>query len=204
MNRYNRLALLAALGALACPTLASAKRATGHAASSTGKAANSTGKAASTGDCKGASAQPRHSNLATVAGATLCLINRTRFAHRLPALQPSGALDASARRESHYMRVDHYFGHDSPQGLTPREQMLATPYGRGASVVAAGQALAWGEGRAATPRAIFIAWMTSPLHRALLLSNGFRDIGIGLSLGNPHSGRGAIYTVDLARRNGRQ
>lgn len=192
MNRHNRLVLTAALTALACPGVADATSATGAAS------------AAGTTNCRGARLRPKRSNLATVTNATICLINRARAAHGLKALRPNRALDASARRESHYMRVDHYFGHDTPTGLTPRQQMLATRYGSGVSDVAVAQGIAWGDGSESTPRRIVISWMASPPHRMLLLSRSYRDFGVGLSLGNPHGARGAIYTVDLASRRGKR
>ncbi|HEY1689859.1 MAG TPA: CAP domain-containing protein [Solirubrobacteraceae bacterium] len=182
MNRHHRLALTAVLMALACPSAASAT---------------------STGNCSGARLQPKRSNLETVTNATICLINRARAAHGLKALLPNGALDKSAQSESHDMRVDHYFGHDSPTGLTPRQQVLASPYGQGVSDVAAAQSIAWGEGSESTPREIVIAWMASPSHRVLLLGKSYRDVGVGVSLGNPHGSRDAIYTLDLASRKGK-
>jgi uncharacterized protein YkwD len=42
--------------------------------------------------------------------------------------------------------------------------------------------------------------MASPPHRAVLLGRGYRDVGIGVALGNPHGGAkgsSATYTADF-------
>ena len=68
--------------------------------------------------------------------------------------------------------------------------------GYGGRRIAAGEALAWAQGRLATPHAIVRAWMHSPPHRAVLLGRGYRDVGIGVALGSPY-GRLAARQRDL-------
>lgn len=136
-----------------------------------------------------------------VDAATICLVNRAREKRRLPALRASRALDAAARLHSHEMRVNRFFAHVTPAGQTPLAQMLAAGYGAGASGLLAAQCIAWGSGSYATPRGTVLDWLGSPAHRALLLSRGYSEIGVGASLGNGRGGSsGALYTADLARR----
>ncbi len=51
-----------------------------------------------------------------------------------------------------------------------------------ASCWRAGENLAWGVGEEGTVRAIFRAWMRSPLHRRNILG-GYSQIGIGVEVG---------------------
>ena len=67
---------------------------------------------------------------------------------------------------------------------------------------AAGETLAWGTGAAqATPAARVSAWMRSRPHRRLLLSRGFREVGVGIAAGAPDGSRaGLTYAAEFGRR----
>lgn len=153
------------------------------------------------GACPGATLRPTKSDGPALADATICLINRARLAHRLPALTASTTLDAAARVHSGEMFVHHFLGHDSAAGKPPREQVLATAYSHGASDVAVGQNVAWGDGSESTPRAVVSSWLTNAPHRAILMSKRYHEVGVGLGLGGAHSKRGGLYTADLASRS---
>jgi uncharacterized protein YkwD len=47
------------------------------------------------------------------------------------------------------------------------------------------------------------AWMNSPEHRENILTRGYRELGIGITLGTPEDGAeaGATYTVDFGALN---
>lgn len=195
MHRNIRLAIIA--------TLSAATLGSSGALASTPAAPSAEPTTPQTGNrCPGATLRPNRHDLTAVADATICLINRARSARHIPALEANAALDSSAAQHSLEMHADRFFGHDSASGQTPREQVLASSYGDGASHVAAGQAVAWGSGSEATPRATVLAWIASPPHRALLLSSAYQAIGVGASLGSPRgSRRGALYTADFANRH---
>jgi uncharacterized protein YkwD len=78
-----------------------------------------------------------------------------------------------------------YFRHDSLDGRTFLDRIVARRYAPRSAGFRAGENLAWGAGRFGTPEAIVRAWMASPPHRAVLLTPGFRDIGIGIRRGAP-------------------
>jgi len=91
-----------------------------------------------------------------------------------------------------------FFSHTAPGGRTLSDRLRAARYGHAAAV---GEALAWGQGDRAAPRAIVRAWMHSAPHRAVLLGRNYRHVGIGVALGSPYdrSLRGsATYAANLA------
>ena len=93
------------------------------------------------------------------------------------------------------MVAGRFFSHTSPGGSTLHHRLRAAGY-RG---VAAGETLAWAEGRLAAPRAIVRSWMRSGPHRRVLLGR-YRHVGVGVALGSPF-GRGmsgsATYAADF-------
>jgi uncharacterized protein YkwD len=185
MNGRTRLAALAALAALA--------------------STNGPAGAAAAQSCRGARQRPGKSSILAAAGATLCVINQLRRAHHLGALRMNSVLRTIAAGQSHDMSAGRYFGDDTPSGLTPMQRVASSSYARGSRKLAVSQNIAWGIAGASTPVAIVKSWMESGPHRAILLAPLYRDVGVGISLGAPHAaapGHGAIYTLDLATRNG--
>jgi uncharacterized protein YkwD len=66
----------------------------------------------------------------------------------------------------------------------------------------AGENIAWGTGRYAGVRSIFVAWLHSPEHRANLLGR-YSSIGIALRIGNLEGHRGAhVWTQDFGSHCG--
>ncbi len=155
--------------------------------------------------CPGAAALPGSSSPATIRRATICLINEQRAAHGLPALRTSPQLSRAAARHTQDMVSRAYFAHTSPSGdnVVTRAQLVG--YLRGALSWTVGEDIAWGTGPQATPQSIVAGWMSSPPHRANILSARYRDIGVGVARGLPvHSagvsGIGATYTTDFGAR----
>ena len=65
-----------------------------------------------------------------------------------------------------------------------------------------GENIGWGSGRLDTPRAMMIAWMRSPGHRANILNRRFRDVGVGIvPRGIGRGGRAGTYTTDFGARH---
>lgn len=135
--------------------------------------------------------------------ATLCLLNRERAARRLKPLRLHKALDRVARAHSRDMVRRRFFDHESPDGRSPFDRMLATRYVPAKARWRLGENIAWGTLTLAQPAAIVQAWMESPGHRANILNGGFREIGIGIVIGVPVASAasggqpGATYTTDF-------
>ena len=155
--------------------------------------------------CKGTSLQPTHANLARVTTATLCLIERERLAYRLEPLHANSSLRRIGSKQASEMVIGDYFGDDSLSGWTPIQRIEASAYAARARSLSAGQNIGWGSGTLATPAAMVHAWMLSPPHREIMLSGGYRDIGVGIAPATPQRSTeglpGATYAVVFASRD---
>lgn len=153
--------------------------------------------------CANTNLMPDAGNLPLVRAAVLCLHNRERAAHGLPALRENAKLRRAADGHSANMVAAQFFDHASPSGGDMVDRILRTGYARdqGWSL---GENIAWGTGSLATAAGIQRAWMHSPDHRANILRRQFREIGIGIAIGAPVSDAGdidgATYTADFGLR----
>jgi uncharacterized protein YkwD len=140
--------------------------------------------------CANRHATPTARNLETVSAATRCLVNAERRAHGVRRVRADRDLRRAARRYAKQMVAQDFFAHESPSGSELHERVRASGYLRGADGWSAGENLAWGSGSLATPAATVRAWMESPGHRANLLSDRFREVGVGIAPGAPVDGAG--------------
>jgi len=147
--------------------------------------------------CAGASAAAGDANGAARQRAVVCEINRVRRRHGLAPVGRDARLTRMASRYARAMVAGGFFSHTTPGGTTLHDRLRAVGY----NGVAAGETLAWGEGRLAAPRAIVRSWMGSPPHRRVLLGH-YEHVGVGVALGSPfgHGMRGsATYAANFAR-----
>ena len=154
--------------------------------------------------CEGADADPVTAPPAQVAATTLCLLNAERAERGLAPLTRQSRLDLAAVRHASDMVARRYFAHRSPEGKHSTDRIRATGYLSSASSWVVGENLAWGTWERATPESIVAAWMDSPGHRANVLHRRYREIGIGIVLGNPVSrdGAGATYATTFGHTAG--
>lgn len=194
-DRQHREGLAAACAASLCALLLGLALAGPPSAAAAGNAQS---------PCRDASLQPTGTNLARIDAATLCLLNRIRAAGRLRPLRLNRELQGVASGQTRDMVLGDYFGDDSISGLTPMQRILATRYRGRAARVASAQNIGWAVGPFATPSAMVHAWMSSPPHRAIILTASYRDVGLGISSAAPDSlaaGRsGATYTLEFGLR----
>ncbi|HEX4837410.1 MAG TPA: CAP domain-containing protein [Solirubrobacteraceae bacterium] len=136
--------------------------------------------------------------------ATLCLIEREREAYHLGVLRSNSSLQRIAASQAKDMVIGHYFGDNSLTGGTPWQRITASHYASGARRLSAAQNIGWATDRLATPAAMVNAWMLSPMHRKIMLTGGYRDIGVGVAPAPPRSlakgTHGATYTAEFAAR----
>jgi uncharacterized protein YkwD len=128
---------------------------------------------------------------------TLCLLNFERTRAGLPPLVENPLLDRAAERHSSDMVRRHFFEHVNPDGATPQTRMAASGYS-----ATGGENIAFGDGGLASPASIVDGWMHSPGHRANILQPTYREVGIGVTLGNTPNRAGsglrsATYTTDF-------
>jgi uncharacterized protein YkwD len=135
--------------------------------------------------------------------AVLCLANRKRAAHHAKALVRRGALQRAAQAHTDAMISQDCFAHECPRESPLGVRLEIVDYLTGTLTGwLMGENIAWGPGPQGTPRAVIAGWMASPPHRAIMLSDSYRDAGIGYGAGDPTGGgaAGGVYTLDVGKR----
>lgn len=137
-----------------------------------------------------------------VARTVRCLLNRKRKARGLRALKRHSKPRKAATRHNRRMIRTNCFAHQCPGELDLVGRLTKARYLPHSGRWGVGENLAWGMGRRSTPGSIVRKWMRSPGHRANILTESFRHVGIAVHRGNPRkdSKRGTTYTVDFGFR----
>jgi uncharacterized protein YkwD len=125
-------------------------------------------------------------------------INSIRSGRGLPRLKVSRSLNRAAHYHSWEMVVGNFFAHPSRNGTSAATRVRRYKNARRV-----------GENLAFVPRSqrnnaawtVVEMWMNSPGHRAVLLSPGFRRLGVARKSGSLGGGRrGVVFTADFASR----
>jgi len=147
--------------------------------------------------CPNPSLAPAAASLGAVSTATLCLLNGERADHGLAPLAVDEKLGAAASAYARDLVAGSYFSHTGRDGSDVLDRVTAAGYLADAEGWRIGENLAWGTGALATPGAILRAWMNSPGHRDNILNPAYREIGVGVAVGNPAQpdGSGATYAT---------
>ena len=135
--------------------------------------------------------------------ALICEIDRLRARRGLRKLDVDGRLAKAARRHANDMVDRHYFSHYSPAGSDVADRARRTGYAKRTCAWRLGEVLAWGvEGRS-TAAATISAWLDSPDHRRILVSNRYSDLGVGTVAGTPELAfpHGLTAAAVLGRRH---
>jgi uncharacterized protein YkwD len=152
-------------------------------------------------ECANADIIPDAGNRDAVRAAILCLHNKVRAENGLPQLKANARLRRAAEGHSTDMVANRFFNHVTPSGTTMVDRILRTRYVRPDRGWILGENLEWGTGTLATPRGAVQAWLESPGHRANVLRRGYRDVGVGITLGVPTGdAAGATYAVEFGAR----
>jgi uncharacterized protein YkwD len=126
----------------------------------------------------------------------LCLVNRARAAHGLPALAATRPLVKAADHKSRDILRCGAFSHEAC-GREFTYWMTRFGY-RGC---AEGENIAWGSGGLGTPSSIFRAWMRSQGHRENILGP-YEETGVGLQTGKLEGVAGAhVWTEEFGSRS---
>jgi uncharacterized protein YkwD len=143
--------------------------------------------ASASAGCPGADTPPILSSFSLngFGNVTLCLLNEERAKHGLAPLVSNGQLASAASTHSSSMRWHGFFSHTGLDGSSPEDRIAASGYLASAIDFNLGENLAWGHSLLGTPRALHVAWMNSPGHRANMLDPVFREVGIGVEWGSP-------------------
>ena len=121
----------------------------------------------------------------------LVRLNQERQAQGLSALKLNDQLTAAAQAHTDDMIAQSYFSHTSLDGRTPADRVTATGY----QWRAVGENIAQGQ---YSVTEVMDGWMASPGHRENILTPGFTEVGISLSLGQNKD----WYTTEWAQEFG--
>ena len=127
---------------------------------------------------------PGQANVAQTAAVLTCLTAHARRFHGLTATIASGTLMAAAGAKAGDMRTCGY-GHTAC-GRAANYWLAAKGYAGRCS----GENIAAGQ---RSPREVFIAWMSSPGHRANILNPSYRDLGVAETSGP----NGPLWVMEL-------
>ena len=125
----------------------------------------------------------------TFTAAVVKLTNAERAKAGCGPLAVSALLTRAARAHAADMARRDYFSHTGRDGRSPFDRIEDTGY----RFSTAGENIAAGQ---RTARDVVAAWMSSPGHRANILTCAFTEIGMGYATGG---GYGVYWTQDLAR-----
>ncbi len=131
-----------------------------------------------------------------------CLIDKERRARGLGALGADGQLRQAAKRHSRRMIEASCFSHQCSGEPDLVGRIISANYLPCTCVWTVGENIAWGARSRSSPAAIVQAWMNSPPHRALILSQAMEEVGIGVKAGRPGNSRAkaATYTADFGAK----
>jgi uncharacterized protein YkwD len=125
-------------------------------------------------------------------------INRQRAHYGLRGVRGNAGLARAADYHSWEMLAGDFFAHDSRDGgaFDARIRRFARRRAVGETIAMLGGRC----GRGLAGRVVSM-WMNSPGHRAILLSSGFRQVGIGARAGRLGGSAACMVTADFASRH---
>ena len=142
-----------------------------------------------------AGATARLADRARIAAEMLSRVNDIRRREGLPPLAPSPLLDQVSQKHAEDMLTRSYFGHRTPEGSGPSERAQADGYrsGIGENLV---------EQRFSAEEALE-AWLGSAGHRRNILDPSYRELGLGLAVGEGYDAAPGAYRVIWVQSFGR-
>lgn len=123
--------------------------------------------------------------------------NKIRRDRGLPTFCVDPKLTEAAEAHSQDMIDRDYFSHDTKGGGDFAKRIKS--YGYNYRTV--GENIALGSGTSGSPTSIMKAWMKSPGHKKNILNKSFREIGIGVVVGEyKGTSNVSMYTVDFGTK----
>lgn len=129
---------------------------------------------------------------AQVRTAMLEQVNAERRAAGVEPLTADPRLDAAAQKHAEDMLARVFYNHISPEGTTPRQRVQAAGY----LADAVGENIAAGH---FTVEAALDAWLHSSGHRRNILDPRFRNLGVGIAVGNYEHRYQVLWVQDFGR-----
>lgn len=132
---------------------------------------------------------------AVVHEALRCEIAAVRDRRDSRSVRYNADLELAAQRHATDMFERRFFSHVSPGGGDLTDRVRRVGFARAGCDWAVGEVLAWGVGRRSTARGTVRAWLNSPSHRRILVSERYGQVGIGTQLGTPFDAYPSGVTV---------
>ena len=132
----------------------------------------------------------------TQLAAMYCGVNVVRRAYRVAAVRGNGPLNRSSQLKADAVRRCG-FTH-TPCGMSFTSTFRQAHY---LPARAFGENLAWGQADLGSPLSTLQMWLNSPPHRANLLGQGWRDLGIAVDRGRIFGHDGvSLWVMEFGRR----
>lgn len=149
--------------------------------------------------CKGSAKPAYELSNQRAAKATLCLLNKQRAAQGLGALHADAKQTEAASQHNRTMIRTSCFAHLCPGEKDLIGRIVATGYLPCICIWLVGENIAWGTGKASSPRQVVASWMNSAPHRLNILNPKFDEIGVAVDPGSPvgNVANAATYTTDF-------
>ena len=146
---------------------------------------------------------PYEANPTVVLEAMLCELGEVRDRRDARRLRSSEELEIAASRHAADMFERRFFSHVSPGGGDLADRARRAGFAREGCSWAVGEVLAWGVGSRSTAAGTVRAWLRSPSHRRIIVSDRYGRLGLGMQLGTPYDGftGGVTVAAVLGRRH---
>ena len=151
--------------------------------------------ASASAGCPGAAQASSQLSPGQAQDAIRCLINDERDKRDKKKLRQRDSLAAAAQYHANDMAVRGYFSHNSPDGESSLDRAVAFGYLNRNGAGGVGEVIAEGD-PGYTPAAALDDWMSSGIHRDVLLAKEFRHVGIGMAYVNGE----VLLSVDFGHR----
>jgi uncharacterized protein YkwD len=140
----------------------------------------------------------------SIESSVLAQINQVRADHGLQPLKLSAKLSAAAQQHTDEMGADGYFAHESVDHSSFWKRVVRWYPSSGWASWSVGENLLWSSPDVSPSDAVAM-WMSSPEHRANLLSRTWREIGLSAehfdaAPGTFGGGPVTIVTADFGAR----
>lgn len=134
-------------------------------------------------------------------------LNRVRAARGLQPLRSANGLTSAAVTHSRSMVLRGFFAHTSPDGTPFHDRVRRYYPSRGWASWSVGETLLASTG-ATDAQTIVAMWLRSSPHREIVLTAGWRDVGVGVVYRSSAPGAYAgaetlVVTADFGLREGR-
>jgi uncharacterized protein YkwD len=131
-------------------------------------------------------------DLEAVRSEMLTLVNDFRVQEGVSPLNIDSLIELAAQRHAEDMLNRSYYAHETPEGLSSHERIIALGYNPSFT----GENIAKGQ---LDVSEVMTSWINSPDHRANLVSENFTEVGFGMAIGENQNGFEVIWVQNFGQ-----